>query len=104
MSTWLPVKDTSESVVVLFDFSKETASVSAPVVTCSVNWSNSSDANPSAVLSGSPSINGANAAQVFQRVQGGVDLTDYALRCVAVAANGDILTVAAILPVRKLPT
>ncbi len=103
MTERLPVKDPGESVVVLFDFSAETASVSSPSVTSSVRWSLPGDASPSAVLDGAPSISGSNAAHVLQRVDGGVDLTDYALRCTAMSAEGDVLVVPAVLPVRLLP-
>ena len=103
MSTVFPVKDVGETVTVMFDFSSETASVSAPTVACSVLWSATSDGSPSAVLSGSPQVSGSNAAQVLQKVTGGVDLTNYALRCTATAANGDTLVVAATLLVRRLP-
>lgn len=103
MSTRFPVKLPTESVVVLFDFSAETAIVSSPVVTSSVLWSLPGDANPSSVLDGAATVSGDNAAHVLQRVDGGTDLTDYALRCTALSAEGDTLVVAAVLPVRLLP-
>jgi hypothetical protein len=101
MSTTFPTKDPSESITVTFDFSAETTAVTAPTVTNSVMWSYTTDPSPSAMLSGSAQVSGA---LVLQRVLGGVDLTNYGLRCQATAANGDTLVVAGVLPVRKQPT
>ena len=103
MSTRLPVKDPAESRVVTFDFSKEATSVSSPACTCTVYWPAAGDPSPAAVLSGQPQVNGSNPAQVFQLVTGGLDVNDYALRCVALDQNGYPVVVAAILPVRKQP-
>lgn len=103
MTTRFPVKTPAESVVVTFDFSGETASVTGPSVEASVLWSMAGDETPAAVLSGAATVSGSNPAHVLQRVQGGVDLTDYALRCTALSAEGDVLVVPAVLPVRQLP-
>lgn len=105
MTTRYPDKQPGESVVVLFDFSKEAASVSSPSVECVVLWSESEtpDPNPGDVPSGSPQISGTNAAHVLQRMAGGKDMTDYALRCTGLGPNGDVLIVDAVLPVRVKP-
>lgn len=105
MSTRLPVKDPSESVVVLFDFSREAASIAigASPVTCEVQWTATEDLAPQNVLTGAAEISASSPAHVLQRVSGGVDLTDYALRCVGTSPSGDVLVVAAVLPVRKQP-
>ena len=105
MSTRHPPKDPVESIVVAFDFAKEATSITlgATPVTCAVFWTTTSDSNPSAILSGAASISGTVATQVLQRIIGGVDMTDYALRCTATNQSGDVLVVAAILPVRRQP-
>lgn len=102
MSTTLPVKSPGEAVTVMFDFSSETASVTGPVVSINLHSQVVADASPAAMLSGVASV-GTNPAQVFQRIMGGLAPNDYGLLCTATAANGDILTVPAVLPVRALP-
>ena len=103
MNTLLPVKDPGETVVVVFDFSKEAASltIGGSPGTSEVYWTTTADPNPSAVLSGAAVVSGTS---VLQRVAGGVNFTDYALRCTATNQNGDVLVVAAILPVRRQPS
>lgn len=103
MTTRFPDKDPDEAgIVLLFDFSREAASVTSPTVTCEVLWSD--DAAPAAdVRSGSPAISQDNAAHVLQAVSGGTDWTDYALRCTATGPNGQVLVVPSVLPVRRKP-
>ena len=104
MTTRYEDKDPTESVVVIFDFSKATTSVTLPTVSAAVKWSDGTpDPAPSTVLSGVPTISGTNAAHVLQRVLGGLAWNDYSLRCVAQGANGDTLLVDAVLPVRTRP-
>ena len=99
-----PVKLPSELITALFDFSLETTAVTGPVVTAAVFWSaGTPDPSPSSIISGSPTIDGTTLSYVYQHIVGGLDLNDYSLRCTATAANGDILTVPAVLPVRALP-
>jgi len=93
-------KAPGERVVVTFDFSGTTASVSAPTVTCVRHWNAPTypaNDTPSAMLSGSPSINGA---QVLQAVVAGLDWNDYTFSCSATSAEGEILIITARLPVR----
>jgi len=101
MTTRFPVKLPGETVTVAFDFSAEAAAVSAPAVQCWTAWSAAGD--QSDVRAGAPIVDPANPAQVLQQVTGGVDLTDYALLCTATGANGDVLQVPAVLPVRRQP-
>ena len=92
-------KDPAEQVTVAFDFSAVATSVSSPTVTNYTHWSRDTvDATPSAMLSGSPTINGA---VVYQTVIGGVDWNNYVLNCKATTQAGEIVMVAALLPVRK---
>lgn len=96
-----PTKGTGESVVLSFDFSRETTAVSSPVFECVVDHSVPGDPSPAAVLEGAPGIDSINSALVLQRVQGGVDRTDYRIECTVQTDSGDILTLGAILPVRE---
>lgn len=80
----LKPKDPAESIVVTFDFSANAISVSAPVV--SVRVISGTDAAPSALLSGSPQVQGAT---VLQRIVGGVSGVWYELRCQADDPSGN---------------
>lgn len=99
-TTVLPVKQPGESVTVMFDFSSETASVTNPVVTSSLGLPAVADPTPGAMVSGLASVAQGNAAQVLQRIGGGLAGNDYDLICTATAANGDTLICPAVLPVR----
>lgn len=99
-TTILPSKDPGEAVTVLFDFSSETASISAPVVAVVVETPATPDNAPAALLSSSASVSGINPAGALQRITGGFNGNDYGLRCTATAANGDTLVCSARLPVR----
>ncbi|HEY9027163.1 MAG TPA: hypothetical protein VIP05_22915 [Burkholderiaceae bacterium] len=101
MTTLLPIKGTGESVVIGFNFSKEAASVGAPMsVAVTVEASLPGDPNPSAILVGDPQVDSENPARVLQRVAGGADATRYRLQCTALADTGDTLTCPVILPVQ----
>jgi hypothetical protein len=73
----LDTKDPAEQVVLTFDFSALSTSISAPVVTCE-HKNGPTDATPSAMISGSPTVTGGT---VLQLVVGGQAGTDYNLRC-----------------------
>jgi len=77
-------KDTREVITITFDFAALTSTVSLPTVTVTVN-SGLPDANPSAILSGSPQILGA---KVMQQVVAGQTGTYYELACQITAADG----------------
>lgn len=79
----LSSKDPEEIVTVVFDFAALTATVATPVVTMAVV--SGTDANPSAMLSGSPTVVGA---EVHQKIVGGLSGVTYSLRCRADAADG----------------
>ena len=101
MSTRFEDKDPADVVVVEFDFTADTASISAdpaPIVTATT--AAGTDPTPGSVLLGSPEIVGT---KIRHRVTGGVHGADYALRCI-VASGQDRLVIEAILPVRHRPT
>lgn len=77
-------KDPQEVIVVTFDFSALTATVTSPSVTASVA-SGKPDASPSAVLSGTPAISGA---KILQTVIAGQDGTSYDLVCKVTSSDG----------------
>ncbi|MBP8169295.1 MAG: hypothetical protein KAX99_06475 [Azonexus sp.] len=91
----LPTKDPAEIITVEFDFTALAASVSAPTVTVAAAYGKD-DATASAMLSGSPSVTGA---EVRQRIIGGQSGTTYTLRCVADAPDGSRYVLTASLPV-----
>jgi hypothetical protein len=100
MTTILPTKGTHESVVIGFNFSREAASVGAPLsIEVSVEAGLTGDPSPTDILVGDPVVDSDNPARVLQRVAGGVTATRYRLQCTALANTGDTLTCPVILPV-----
>lgn len=98
----LPVRDPSEPVNVLFDFTASANSVSGPSLGVFV------DASPAGGSGTDLSVldvrvSELNPAQVIARLSGGTPLNDYGLRCVVTADSGDSMVLTAILPVRALP-
>jgi len=91
----LPIKDPDEIITVEFDFAALAASVSAPVITVAASYGKD-DPSASAMLSGAPSVTGA---EVRQKIIGGQPGTTYTLRCVADAADGSRYVLTAALPV-----
>ena len=89
-------KDPEEIVPITFDFEHLTTAPVNPVIVVT-RHSGAADANPAALLSGSPLVVGA---EVRQRVQGGVDQANYVLRCRVDDAQGNRWVLAAKLPVR----
>lgn len=70
-------KDPEEVIPVAFDFSKLATALTAPSVTIT-RFEGAADPTPSAMLSGSPTVNGTS---VIQKIIGGVSGCTYALRC-----------------------
>lgn len=99
MTQILPTKGTLESVVLGFDFSSEATTVSNPTMDVTLEVSATGDPNPSAILVGSPQVDGSNAARVVQRVAAGLNGTSYRIQCTVQTDAGDTLTLQAILPV-----
>ena len=99
MTQKFPTKGTLESVVLGFDFSRETAVVTAPTFAITCEPGVVVDDSPADILSGASVIDPDNPARVLQRVRAGTDGVDYRIQCTATAGD-DTLTIAAILPVR----
>jgi phage gp36-like protein len=90
-------KDPGDIVTLSFDFSADAEAVTAPTISVTVLLG--TDADPSMILVGAPTIEGA---MVRQRVQNGLNGVDYGLQCFA--SNGsDRYSIEAILPVRSRP-
>jgi hypothetical protein len=100
----LPIKGTLESVTLGFDFSDDFATVQTivSIIVTGESAAGTPDPNPAAILVGSASVDSVNAAQVNQRVEGGLDSTQYAVQCTATGDNGDTQTIVSLLPVRQL--
>ncbi len=90
-------KDPADIITVEFDFSADATAVTAPAVTIAVVAG--TDADPSLMLVGAPTVSGAT---VLQRIQGGVNGATYSLQCLAY--NGDDrYSIEALLPVKVRP-
>lgn len=96
MTTRFDTKDPGEDVTVEFDFTLLGVPVS-PVIEIEVL--EGADATPEAIRLGSPAIIGS---KVYQRITGGVDEVEYALRCWA-NVGADRPLIDAILPIRRRP-
>ena len=94
-STFSP-KDPAEIITITFDFSEIATSISSPVVEAT-HKRGTTDAAPSAVLSGSAAVSGL---KVLQTVLGGLAGADYVLRCQVEANDGQRFVLAGTLPVR----
>lgn len=98
MTNRLPEKGTEESIVLGFDFSRESAAVETASV--EVTAETGTDGNPLSLLYGAAQIDAGKPALVLQRVAGGVDQVNYRLRCTVTTIEGDTLSCDVILPVR----
>lgn len=99
MRTIWPAKDPAERLVATFDY-REALDTGETIVDAAVTCTllSGTDANPAAVLYGTPTITDGTVMQFFS---GGVDGAVYTLRCVAtLAPTSRILALAATLPVR----
>jgi hypothetical protein len=90
-------KDPAETVTVTFDFSALTPSPAAPAVSV-LQVGGTQDANPAALLLGSPVIMGA---KVLQQITGGLDGATYDLRCEATATDGSVYVLSGWLAVQS---
>lgn len=95
-TTRVPSKDPAETLTVVFDYGAIGVPQS-PAVTIALR--KGTDANPAAMLVGSPSH---RDHVVEQQVTGGVAGAEYALRCLADVGDDTVL-VDVILPVRSRP-
>lgn len=97
----LPVKGTLESVVLGFNFAKETIGpVTNPSFQIFVESSIATDAAPTMILDGDPEI---DVTWVYQRIDAGVDNVNYRIQCTADTPEGDRITIPVIVPVRLKP-
>lgn len=91
------IKPPTDTRTVYFNFTSNLAvgeTISTQVVTASVF--SGTDANPSAIISGSASASGA---EVSQKITGGVTGVVYTLLCTITTSAGQTLTIAAYLAV-----
>ena len=97
--TLWPAKDPAEKLVTTFDYSADLdagETIASANLTCTLL--SGADADPSAVLYGTPTI---AAGTVLQPITGGVEGATYTLRCaVTLTPSGRVLVLAATLPVR----
>lgn len=91
----LPSKDPQEIKTVTFDFSADAETIASSEITAVAILGTDPDAQN--VLMGGHSIAGA---LVMQRIQGGLDGTTYALRCVGNDADGEVHVLPVLLPVK----
>jgi len=97
----LPIKDPDERVLLEFDFAPDlpaadTVSTALVAVEAVVAGE---DASPSAVLDGSPAASGQG---VLQWIEAGEEGASYRLLCTATTAQGRVLVLRAVLPVRTV--
>lgn len=99
MRTLWPAKDPAEKLVATFDYSEDLdagETIASATLTCTLL--SGTDADPAAMLYGTPTIAGGT---VLQPITGGVDGAAYTLRCQATLdPTGRVLVLAATLPVR----
>lgn len=81
----LDPKYPAEIIPYTFDFAKLTTAPISPVVAVA-RHSGNADANPAALLSGSPQVIGS---QVRQKITGGVAGTNYTITCQVDTAAGE---------------
>jgi hypothetical protein len=96
----LPGKDEEERVLVAFDFSADLPSGDAVTVGEVAFEAIVAGADPSpAVIDGAPVLQSPN---VLQWVTAGVDGATYRIKCKATTAQGRVLVLRALLPVRTV--
>ena len=91
-------KRPAEAVTITFRFARELAAgvTLAPGATVSIAVRKGADAAPQAMLAGSPAVSGPD---VLARVMGGISGVEYLITCTATTSIGDVLQLAALLPV-----
>ncbi len=100
MTTQLPNMGTRESIVVSFDFSRESAAVSGAVFDVWAEGQIAQDPTPLNIIDGAAEIDGSNPAVVLQRISNVKDSTNYRIQCTVNTIEGDTLTCPVILPAR----
>jgi hypothetical protein len=89
-------KDPAATLWLVFDFRRYISAPANPVVTLT-RLAGPDDGDPSAMKVGQPVVGGT---LVFQKVTGGVENCDYAVRCEADGAGGTRYPMEGLLPVR----
>jgi hypothetical protein len=98
-TTW-PAKTPGEKVTARFDFTKDLDDGDAiESIEFVVTVLAGVDASPQNILDGLPVLKGA---RVFQRLQGGLADCSYLVECRASTAQGNLLILARVLPVKAL--
>lgn len=90
-------KDPAEKVLLAFDFAHLTSAVLTPVFTVT-RKAGADDPSPGSILDGSAVTSGSKAVQM---VRGGVDGTDYLIRCSVTDGSGQLFVMVGTLPVRR---
>jgi hypothetical protein len=97
MANSFTYKITTENELFTFNYSQVLQpSETISSATCTAITMNGTDTNPSAILSGSPTISGAN---VSQRVLGGLNENTYRLEMAATTSLGNVYVAVGDLPV-----
>jgi len=97
----LPAKDPDERVLLQFDFGADmpAADTVASALVAVEAVVAGADATPAALLDGSPAASGQG---VLQWVEAGEEAASYRLLCTATTAQGRVLVLRAVLPVRTV--
>lgn len=100
VANW-PDKAPAEKVWLTFKFKRGLAPGETILsVNISVTLKGGSDADPQAIRDGQPVL--LADGRVSQRIQGGVDLAAYLVRCDATTSEGQILVLAGVFRVREI--
>ena len=99
MSAAFSYKITTENEQFTFDFSPVLgSSETITAATCVVEVKEGTDANPSAIMSGTPVIN-SSGDQAAQRIYGGLDGVTYRLEMTVTTSASNVYTLVGDLPV-----
>lgn len=91
-------KDPAEIITVVFDFAAITNQPSNPTVSVAVRWG--SEQSPTLTAVGAPTI---HSHEVRQQFNGGADMTDYDIKCLADTHDGERRAIGRVLAVRTQP-
>lgn len=95
-------KDPSEVILLGFDFSNLTTLITGtPSVVCT-RIGGKADNNPASMVLGAAAVQ--SGYRVVQRIQGGVNGTDYELRCTVSTSDNQTFVKVGHLPVRRQKT
>jgi hypothetical protein len=83
-----PNKAAGEKVTLTFDFEPEIGGDAIVTKSCAVELVSGTDANPSAMLNGSPTVSGQ---KVYQSIMGGVTGAKYDIVCTITTATETLI-------------